>query len=696
VRKRLKEKDLESAVKGMGVNDAWKKFKEVMKDIIEENVPRHKRTNKRRPWVTREVQKRRRAKNKAWKNFQKLKNETKSEPDCESIARLENLKLRYVNKRNICNNANREAIKSFEQKLSKNVKEDSKSFYNYARSKQKRKDRVGPLKKGEGTGEVIVDDAEATEVLNEYFSSVFTVEELGNVPEPKHAFSDSGGKGMTQIMFTKENVVEQLKRLKTDKSPGIDELHPKFLHEVREEIGETLAQIFNKSMQTGEVPQEWRDALIVPLFKKGIRSEPGNYRPVSLTSVVCKVMERIIKDNIVKHLNDHDIIKDSQHGFTRGRSCLTNLLEFFEEVYERIDEGKPVDVIYLDFAKAFDKVPHVRLAKKLQAGGIRGQVLRWIQSWLSGIRQKVGIGDKHSSWAAVLSGVPQGSVLGPLLFVLFINDIDDGIVSKISKFADDTKLCRAVGDEEEAEILRDDLKRMFRWSQDWQMLFNLEKCSVMHMGKRNNEFSYEMGGTVLKASEEERDLGVIMHKSAKPSRQCAEASKKANSTLGRIRRTIVSRDKDTILRLYKSLVRPQLEYCIQVWNPYLKQDIEKLEKVQRRATKMIWGYKDLSYEERLKRCGLTTLEKRRNRGDLIEAYKIITGKEALKWERFFELAPNKTTRGHRYKLFKKPKGRLGQKFFSARVVDLWNGLDDSTVSVDTITAFKRKLGKLGY
>jgi hypothetical protein len=159
---------------------------------------------------------------------------------------------------------------------------------------------------------------------------------------------------------------------------------------------------------------------------------------------------------------------------------------------------------------------------------------------------------------------------------------------------------------------------------------------------------------------------------------------------------IVTRDKDTILRLYKSLVRPQLEYCIQVWNPYLKQDIEKLEKVQRRATKMIWGYKDLSYEERLKRCGLTTLEKRRNRGDLIEAYKIITGKEALKWERFFELAPNKTTRGHRYKLFKKPKGRLGQKFFSARVVDLWNGLDDSTVSVDTITAFKRKLGKLGY
>src|SRR6218665_3586516 len=213
------------------------------------------------------------------------------------------------------------------------------------------------------------------------------------------------------------------------------------------------------------------------------------------------------------------------------------------------------------------------------------------------------------------------------------------------------------------------------------------------MGKGNQELPYEMGGKMLKVSEEERDLGVIMHRSAKPSRQCAEASKKANSTLGMIRRT---RDKDTILRLYKSLVRPQLEYCIQVWSPHLKLDMEKLEKVQRNAPKMIQGYKDLSYEERLIRCGLTTLEKRRSRGDLIEAYKIIIGKESIQWERFFELAPSKGTRGHRYKLFKKRKGTLGQKFFSARVVDLWNELDDSTVSVDNVTVFKRKLGKWSY
>src|SRR6218665_3620346 len=160
----------------------------------------------------------------------------------------------------------------------------------------------------------------------------------------------------------------------------------------------------------------------------------------------------------------------------------------------------------------------------------------------------------------------------------------------------------------------------------------------MHMGKRHQEISYEMGGKVLKVSEEERDLGVIMHRSAKPSRQCAEASKKANSTLGMIRRTIVTRDKDTILRLYNTLVRPQLESIPET-------DMEKLEKVQRRATKMIQGYKYLSYEERFIMCGLITLEKRRSRGNLIEAYKIIIGKEAIQWERFFELAPSKVTWG---------------------------------------------------
>src|SRR3984885_6182369 len=255
VRKRLREKDLEGAVQGLEVNEAWRKFKELLRGIIEENIPKHKRTNKRRPWVTREVQRKRRAKNKAWKSFQKLKRQTKEglEMAQENVVILENLRNKYENKRNTCNKANKAAIRNFEQKLSRNVKQDCKSFYNYVRSRQSRKDRVGPLKDDEG--EVIVDDEEAAETLNKYFSSVFTLEDVGNIPEPHQTALDNE-MGLTKVMFTRENVVEQLRRLKTDKSPGIDELHPKFLHEVREEIGEALAQIFNKSMQTEEVQRE--------------------------------------------------------------------------------------------------------------------------------------------------------------------------------------------------------------------------------------------------------------------------------------------------------------------------------------------------------------------------------------------------------------------------------------------------------
>src|SRR6218665_1132820 len=181
--------------------------------------------------------------------------------------------------------------------------------------------------------------------------------------------------------------------------------------------------------------------------------------------------------------------------------------------------------------------------KKMEACGFGGNLLRWIEHWLKDRRQRVGIRGAFSEWIGVISGVPPGSVLGPLLFIIFINDIDKGVLSKISKFADDTKLCKDVVTEEDASVLREDLRRLYEWAKDWQMLFNADKCSVMHMGRGNKKFKYDIGGVALRASEEERNLGVIMHSSAKPSRQCVEAAKRANRILGMIKRTIVSREQ---------------------------------------------------------------------------------------------------------------------------------------------------------
>ena len=313
---------------------------------------------------------------------------------------------------------------------------------------------------------------------------------------------------------------------------------------------------------------------VVPLHKKGSRDKAENYRPISLTSILGKVFESIIKNSIVRFLKENNLIKDSQHGFTRGRSCLTNLLDFMEEVTREIDNGNCVDVLYLDFAKAFDKVPHKRLLSKLEAHGIAGNILRWIDSWLSNRRQKVSVEGELSEWAAVKSGVPQGSVLGPLLFLIYINDIDEDIVSKFSKFADDSKVAKIVNNLDDAEILRTDIVRLQNWTHDWQMEFNSDKCKVMHIGRKSLNSEYTLNNTMLKSTEGERDLGVLVDKCFKFSEHCNKVANSANVVIGMIKRTITCRKKDIMVKLYKALVRPKLVYCVQAWCPYLKKDID--------------------------------------------------------------------------------------------------------------------------
>ena len=189
-------------------------------------------------------------------------------------------------------------------------------------------------------------------------------------------------------------------------------------------------------------------ANVTPVFKKGSRSTLTNYRPISLTSLPCKIFESILKEKIVEHLDTHRLLNDSQHGFISHKSCTSNLLEYLEFVTNAIDSGQNVDSIYLDFSKSFDKVPHKRLLLKLCSFGISGKILKWISEWLQGRMQRVVASGYKSSWANVLSGVPQGSVLGPLLFIMYINDLDSSVKCGISKFADDTKIFQAISSED--------------------------------------------------------------------------------------------------------------------------------------------------------------------------------------------------------------------------------------------------------
>ena len=399
-----------------------------------------------------------------------------------------------------------------------------------------------------------------------------------------------------------------------------------------------LAIIYQKSLDEGVCPEEWKCANVTPIHKKGDRTDPNNYRPVSLTSQVCKVMESIIRDRIVEHLERLNLLNNAQHGFRNGRSCLTNLLTTLEQWTEIIDEGDCLDIAYLDFRKAFDLVSHEHLLYKMSKYGIDGKILNWVKDFLKNRTQKVVIRGTSSTTREVTSGVPQGSVLGPILFLIFINNLPLEIISPLSLFADDSKLfSRIVKTKSKSKVveadndqkLQKDLNKVVEWAKKWKMEFNVQKCKIMHLGHDNPRKVYSMDGKVLSTTEEEKDLGVLIDNKLDFGKHINSIVGRANRVLGMIRISFACLNIQMFLDMYTALVRPLLEYCVQVWSPYKIGQIKLLERVQRRATRLVPQLKDLCYDDRLAQLGLTRLEERRHRDNMIVTYKILTRKEKI-------------------------------------------------------------------
>jgi hypothetical protein len=319
----------------------------------------------------------------------------------------------------------------------------------------------------------------------------------------------------------------------------------------------------------------------------------------------------------------------------------------------------------------------------------------WIENWLTGRKQKVVLDGEESEWRDVTSGVPQGSVLGPVLFLIFIRDLDRAAddAAKIKKFADDTKVAKKIAGESDKDMLQAVLDKMMDWANRWGMEFNRQKCKVMHFGAGNPKHSYSMGDHVLETTDEEKDVGVIMSSNLKPSSQCARAAKTASVVLGQVSRSFKYRDKRIFPRLYTRYVRPHLEFASPAWNPSYQKDIEVLEKVQQRALKMVSGLTGSTYEEKLKELGMDSLKDRRTEADLVMVYKVLHGLITVDKNAWFTMAARaaNVTRSAADELkLIKPFARTDKrsKFFTVRICDAWNSLPKDIRSSRTINQFK--------
>ena len=677
----LQKIDWQTAFGNKNVEQMCTHFTKILLEVESKWIPKvKKRVNgtKNPQWMTNDIKVIINRKKKSYANYKR----TRSNVDY----------LHYITIKRRSEKVIKKAKCNLEISISQQSKTNPKKFYQYIRSKKKVKDKVGPIK--DVNNRLVSDCRNMAEILNAYFHSVFITEDTSSLPDINSMFTRPVNETLKVNEITENDIAKYLKNLDPNKSTGADQISARLLKECQDELILPLKLLFNKSIQNGSVPSFWKCANVTPIFKKGNKCEAGNYRPISLTSVVIKILEKIIRDRITLFLDTHNLILNTQHGFRNNRSCLTNLLEFYNYVFSNYDERIPSDIIYLDFKKAFDTVPHKRLLIKLKAHGIGDQLCSWIENWLTNRKQRVVINGEASEWLPVSSGVPQGSVLGPLLFLIYINDIDCSIATKISKFADDTKIGGKALTTVDCKVIQRDLDKLSTWSDKWLLKFNKDKCKVMHVGLNNKKHNYELQGENLAKVEEEKDLGVIVKSDLKSGMQCLAASRKANTILGFIARNFQCKNPEVITRLYTSLVRPHLEYAVQFWSPFYLKDESKLESVQRRATKLIPGFRCLPYEERLKRLDMFSLKDRRIRGDLIETFKILKNMDHINHEHFFELSSQLVTRNNGLKL----KGQrfntdLRKNFFNIRVIEFWNKLPASVVQANTIDTFKNRLDR---
>ena len=512
-----------------------------------------------------------------------------------------------------------------EQLALKSIKTNPKYFFSYAKQFSTTRTGIGPLLNKLNT--YTNSSPEMAEILSAQYSSVFS--------KPSHSPYHSSKERtdiptLTDIHFTEQDIIDAIDELSNNAASGPDGLAAIFLKKCKAPLCGPLVQLWRDCIDLGITPWKLKEAHIIPIHKGGHQGLASNYRPIALTSHIIKVFEKVMRNHLVSFLDATDAFNVNQHGFRVGRSCLSQLLTHYDNIISLLEKGVNVDTVYLDFAKAFDKVDHSIVLKKLSLLGIRGNVLSWIKSFLTNRTQKVMVNGFLSEPAPVISGVPQGSVLGPLLFLILIGEIDRDIAeSFISSFADDTRLSRAVSGVRDASALQTDLEKIYQWSIENNMMFNSKKFEVVRYGPDDvlkSTTSYTSSdGSIIPEKEHVRDLGVTMSNDGSFRQHITNMCTSARNMCSWILRTFQSRNADLMLTLWKSLVLPILDYCSQLWSPDKAGQIQEIEDIQKSFTRKIWNVNRGDYWERLESFKLYSLQRRRERYRIIYMWKILEG-----------------------------------------------------------------------
>ena len=671
------------------VNEMCSELEDIVTEICGKHTPKHKLGKKSKLYIPAD----RRAMIRLKKNLNhkiNLEKYIKVNKSEDKLKRLLEKKSEVEDKIKI-SHENEEKLK--EIKMLKEIVKNPKVLYSYAKRKSKIKCNVGPLEGDDG--KLHDDPVTMANLLQSQYLKVFSNPEIETDINIENTAPESI---LEDIIFSEQDISIAIGLIPPHSSGGPDKFPAEILKECKTEISKPLYYIWRKSMNTGEIPHIYLKQTIIPIFKKGSKSKAENYRPVSLTSHIVKIFERVLRLRLVHFIEQNNIIAPQQYGFRTGRSCMSQLIYHFENLLTILEEHSNVDALYLDMSKAFDKVDHAILLRKLKAFGITGKVHNWITSFLSNRYQCVMIDGKKSREEKVLSGVTQGTVLGPILFILYINDITKAIKHcYICIFADDSKLVKAINNMNDKELFNEDIRSVTEWAIKNKMQLNNLKYQLLQYGKNPDlKTPYTIDESVIvKKSDTVIDLGVLMDENMTFSEHIVKIKNKGKKMAGFVLRIIHSRSEDVVMLLYKTYVRPHLEYACSVWSPYQINKIQELESIQRTVRNRIEGLSEMNYNQRLQKLNLFSLQRRRERYDIIHIWKIQQGIIPNDLELMFYETPRQGWKCRRKSLPKRERRLSTLKFhsFSSRAASLFNSVPKSIKESKTIANFKLKLDK---